>query len=126
MSSARTALRLPYGRCLTSSRMKANTTLYILLLDATRIVRTSYDRCRCVCVASLRHMNCLSSLEIWDRGFESHSRHGCLCAYILCVVSGLATGPSHVRGVLPPVYGIKKLKKNLPRSNKNDCRGTER
>jgi hypothetical protein len=23
-------------------------------------------------------MNCLHSLERWDRGFESHSRHGCL------------------------------------------------
>jgi hypothetical protein len=36
-----------------SSRMKAKTTLYILLLDATWIVRTSYDRCRCVCLASV-------------------------------------------------------------------------
>jgi hypothetical protein len=31
-----------------SSRMKAKTTLHILLLDATWIIRTSYDRCRCV------------------------------------------------------------------------------
>jgi hypothetical protein len=23
-------------------------------------------------------------LEHWDHGFESHSRHGCLCAFILC------------------------------------------
>jgi hypothetical protein len=30
-------------------------------------------------------MNCLRSLERWDRGFESHSRHGCLCAFILCL-----------------------------------------
>jgi hypothetical protein len=29
-------------------------------------------------------MNCLRPLEHWDRGFESHSRHGCLCAFILC------------------------------------------
>jgi hypothetical protein len=27
-----------------------------------------------------------------DRGFESHSRHGCLCVFILCVGSGLVTG----------------------------------
>jgi hypothetical protein len=27
-------------------------------------------------------MNCLLPLEHWDRGFESHSRHGCLCAFI--------------------------------------------
>jgi hypothetical protein len=24
-------------------------------------------------------------LEHWDRGFESPSRHGCLCAFILCL-----------------------------------------
>jgi hypothetical protein len=28
--------------------------------------------------------NCLRSLEHWDRGFQSHSRHGCMCAFILC------------------------------------------
>jgi hypothetical protein len=27
----------------------------------------------------------LHSLEHWDRGFESHSRHGCLFAFILCL-----------------------------------------
>jgi hypothetical protein len=36
-----------------SSSMKTKTTLYILLLNAIWIVRTLYDRCRCVCVASL-------------------------------------------------------------------------
>jgi hypothetical protein len=43
-------------------------------------------------------MHSLPPLEHWDRGFESHSRHGCLyvrlfcvCA-VLCVGSGLATG----------------------------------
>jgi hypothetical protein len=29
--------------------------------------------------------NCLPSLEHWDRGFESQSRHGCLFAFILCL-----------------------------------------
>jgi hypothetical protein len=69
-------------------------------------------------------MNCVRSLEGWDRGFESHSRHGCLyrvCLFCVCVVlcvgSGLATGWSPVQGVLPTVYRIKKLKK-WPRSNK--------
>jgi hypothetical protein len=37
-------------------------------------------------------MNCLRSLKRWNHGFESHSRHGCLCAFILCVGSGLPTG----------------------------------
>jgi hypothetical protein len=27
----------------------------------------------------------LRLLERWYRGFESHSRHGCLCAFILCL-----------------------------------------
>jgi hypothetical protein len=30
------------------------------------------------------HINCLRSLGRWDRGFGSHSRHGCLSAFILC------------------------------------------
>jgi hypothetical protein len=30
-------------------------------------------------------MNYLRSLKHWDRGFESHLRHGCLCAVTLCL-----------------------------------------
>jgi hypothetical protein len=30
-------------------------------------------------------MNCLRSLEHWDLGFDFHSRHGCLCEFILCL-----------------------------------------
>jgi hypothetical protein len=30
-------------------------------------------------------MNCLRSLERLDRGFEPHSRHGCLCMRLFCV-----------------------------------------
>jgi hypothetical protein len=43
-------------------------------------------------------MNCLRSLESWDRGFESHSWHGCQCVRLSCVSvvlrvgRGLATG----------------------------------
>jgi hypothetical protein len=56
-------------------------------------------------------MNCLRSLERWDRGFESHSRHGCLCRrliciYVLCVGCRLATGWSLVQGVLPTAYRL--------------------
>jgi hypothetical protein len=39
-----------------------------------------------------RSKSCLLSLERWDHGFESHSKHGYLCAFILCLGSGLATG----------------------------------
>jgi hypothetical protein len=50
------------------------------------------------CGRAVEDMNCLPSLESWDRGFEPHSRHGCLCVrlfcvcVVLCVGSGLATG----------------------------------
>jgi hypothetical protein len=37
-------------------------------------------------------------------------RHGCLCLFILCVVSGLPTGWSPVQGGLLTVYRIKNLK----------------
>jgi hypothetical protein len=30
-------------------------------------------------------MNRLRPLEHWDRWFESHSRHGCLFAFIMCL-----------------------------------------
>jgi hypothetical protein len=30
-------------------------------------------------------MNCLRSFKHWDRGFESHSRHGSLSAFLLCL-----------------------------------------
>jgi hypothetical protein len=70
-------------------------------------------------------MNCLRSLECWDHGIESHSRHWCLyflclfCVYIvLCVGRGLATGRSSVQAVLPTVYRIKKLKKQPSRPKK--------
>jgi hypothetical protein len=60
-------------------------------------------------------MNYRQLLENWDRGFESHLRHGCLYAFVLfvllCVGSGLATDLSPVHGVLPTVYRIKKIKK---------------
>jgi hypothetical protein len=62
-------------------------------------------------------MKRLRPLEHWGRGFEYHSGHGCLCAFILClccrvcVGSSLATGWSPAKGVLPTVYKFKKPKK---------------
>jgi hypothetical protein len=43
-------------------------------------------------------MICFRSVGRWNRGFESHSRHGCLrvrlfcICVVLCVGSGVATG----------------------------------
>jgi hypothetical protein len=44
--------------------------------------------------ARSKALNRLLPLERWGRGFESHSRHGCLCEFILCLCVGsvLATG----------------------------------
>jgi hypothetical protein len=36
---------------------------------------------------AVQGMNSLHSLERWDRGFESRSRHGCLFVFILCLLS---------------------------------------
>jgi hypothetical protein len=63
-------------------------------------------------------MNCPHSLGRWDRGFESHSRHGCLiCVYVysvcvgLCLGIGLATGWSLTQGGLPSVKMNSELNK---------------
>jgi hypothetical protein len=53
-------------------------------------------------------VNCLRSLELWDRGFESHAMHGCPCDFILCVGSALVMGWSPVKGVLPTDTYIHK------------------
>jgi hypothetical protein len=42
----------------------------------------------------LKGMNCFCAHECWERGFESHSRHECMSAFILFVL------------FLPTVYGI--------------------
>jgi hypothetical protein len=46
-------------------------------------------------------MNCRCSPERWDRGYESHARHGCVYSVcvVLCEGSDLATGRSPVQGV---------------------------
>jgi hypothetical protein len=61
-------------------------------------------------------MNSLRPLEHWDRGFESQSRHGCFCAFILCLccsVYSIAMRLSPVQGVVTTVRRIKKLKSGL-------------
>jgi hypothetical protein len=68
----------------------------------------------------------LLALERWDRRFESHWRHGCLCVFILCAGSGLATGWSPVQGVLLTLYKIKKLKKRQRSNQKKDCSTIDR
>jgi hypothetical protein len=76
----------------------------------------------------LRHE--LSSLSrSWDRGFESQSKHGCLCVrlscvcVVLCVGSGLATGLiTRPRSPTVCVRKITKLKKG--RGPKKGCGAT--
>jgi hypothetical protein len=66
---------------------------------------------------SKRAHHCLRPLENWNRAFESHSRHGCLSASILCVGSGLGKGWSPVQVILPIGDRITKPKKR-PGPNK--------
>jgi hypothetical protein len=40
-----------------------------------------------ICRSQWHDMNCLRPLKHWDRGFESHLRHGCLCVYSVFVLS---------------------------------------
>jgi hypothetical protein len=56
-------------------------------------------------------MNRLYSLKHRDRRFESHSRHGCFCEFILCFIAlcvgnDLATAWSPVQGVLQTMYSV--------------------
>jgi hypothetical protein len=59
-------------------------------------------------------MNCLRSLERWDRGFESHSRHAYVRLFSSCVVlyvgRGYGTAWTSVQRVLPTVYRTRNLK----------------
>jgi hypothetical protein len=76
-------------------------------------------------------MNRLRSLEHWDRGSESHSRHGCLCAFILFVFCVYVVA---LDGLIPPpgprsptdcIY-IKKLKKKKkPAKVHKGCRAID-
>jgi hypothetical protein len=58
-----------------------NDTILVAILDMSDNIRLHG---RSHWPRGLRH-ELSSSLERWDRGFESHSTHGCLCAFILCL-----------------------------------------
>jgi hypothetical protein len=48
-------------------------------------------------------MSCILPLERWDRGFESHSRHGCLyCVRLFCVHVVLCGGRGALRQAASP------------------------
>jgi hypothetical protein len=73
------------------------TSRFIIELDVQ--VTSIVKRSRSQWPRGLRHEPFARSLERWDRGFESHSRHECLyCVRLFCVCvilgvgRGLATG----------------------------------
>jgi hypothetical protein len=53
-------------------------------------------------------MKYLRSLKHWNRGFESHLRHGCLCVYSVCVVYVAA-----LRRADPPSKESYRLCRNI-------------
>jgi hypothetical protein len=95
-----------------------NTTKYIQFLLFLTIFLMKQGNFRNVAVfkicdggqSRLQWPRCLR-LEHWDRGFESHSKHGCMCAFILFVLSstgsGLVTDWSPVQEVLPTVCRLR-------------------
>jgi hypothetical protein len=77
-----------------------------------KLITTVYDKMiadhsgRAVC-----DLNCLRSLEHWDRGLESHFRNGCLCAFILPVLSCVQVAA--LRRADPPSKKSYRLCKRL-------------
>jgi hypothetical protein len=47
-------------------------------------------------------MKCLCSLKHWDRGFESHSKHGCLFVRLFCVCVALCVQVATLQRADPP------------------------
>jgi hypothetical protein len=57
-------------------------------------------------------MNCLRSLGHSDVGFESHSRHRCLCAFILCLYCSVCRYPpcdGHIPRPRSPIVCVKMI-----------------
>jgi hypothetical protein len=52
-------------------------------------------------------MNRLPPLVRWDRGFESHSRHGYLRLFWVCIGSSLARGWCPFQGILSTVLELR-------------------
>jgi hypothetical protein len=50
-----------------------------------RLLAEPDSRARLVRVWATKGTKCLHPLEHWDNGFESHSRHGCVFVFILCL-----------------------------------------
>jgi hypothetical protein len=72
-------------------------------------------------------MNYLHSLERWDRGFKSHYRHGCLCAFVLCSCCS-ACGQRPLGGPIPGQGVLCKRLRNWGggRGTANGCRAIDR
>jgi hypothetical protein len=76
-------------------------------------------------------MNCLRLFELWDSGFESHSRHGCLCAFILYVCGVLFVGSVlatviSLERALPTLYRLRNWKKKNDQDPTKDCSAIDR
>jgi hypothetical protein len=45
----------------------------------SRIRMTDHSSC------AVRGVNCLLTLKHWGHDFDSHSKHECLCVFVLCL-----------------------------------------
>jgi hypothetical protein len=68
-----------FSPCLASKSIQSGLTTYIQIFHICRSVNADSQWPR-----GLRHEPS-SSDEHWGRGFASHSRHGYLCTFILCL-----------------------------------------
>jgi hypothetical protein len=54
-------------------------------VNITRVQYPTYSFCVDHNGRAVQGMNCLRPLGHYSRGIESRSRHGCLCAFVLCL-----------------------------------------
>jgi hypothetical protein len=77
-------------------------------------------------------MNCLRPLQHWDREFESHWRHSCLCAFILFVLSCVYVAalpradPSSKESDRLYIRIVNWKKRSIPNKNNNNEENKEK
>jgi hypothetical protein len=114
----------PIASHYTDCAIPARCTMYVSLnlmwsFQHKRITNFHTGRSMClpITVAALNH---------WDRGFESHMRHGCLCAFILCFCAVLCVQVAALRRADPPSKKFRSRNWKSGQGPKKGCRAIDR